>query len=239
MRHEKPSWSYLLEDGRQACVLFTTKNHGDLSSAQDAEILAKRQRSIVDEKWTYLTQIHGKKALHVIQPGQYQDEQGDALYTNSSGVPISIQIADCAPIALICPSGSLGLVHAGWKGLMLGVVEETVNAMVRMGRKPTVAVLGPCIHPGSYAFGEVEMGKICKVFGESVRSKTSRGSLALDLPRAVELALKKNGVTELVTFDECTSDSKKFWSYRVRGDHQRQAVVGWIEPKENSSVSFH
>ncbi len=234
MRHEKPSWSYQLEDGRQVCVLLTTKDHGDFSSGQDVHILSKRQRSIVDEKWTYLTQVHGKKALQVTHPGQHRSEQGDALYTNNSEVPISIQIADCAPIALVSPLGSLGLVHAGWKGLMLGVVDVTVNAMVRMGRKPTVAVLGPCIHSGSYAFGEVEMERLCKVFDESIRSKTSQGSLALDLPRMVELALEKNGVTELVRFDECTSNSEKYWSYRVRGDHQRQAMVGWIEPKENS-----
>ena len=234
MRHEKPSWSYRLEDGRRVCLLFTSKDHGDLSSRQDGKTLAKRQRSIVGEKWTYLQQIHGREVVQVVESGQYQGEKGDALCTNNSEVPISIQVADCAPIALVSPLGSLGLVHAGWKGLMLGVVDATVNVMEQMGKKPTIAVLGPCIHPGFYAFGEPEMEKMCSVFGESIRSKTREGSLALDLPQVVEIALAKNGVTKFVQFDECTSDSEKFWSYRVRKDPQRQAMVGWIESKENS-----
>ena len=234
MRHEQPSWSYQLEDGREACFLFTTKQHGDLSSDQNLELLNSRQRQIVDEKWSYLTQVHGSSALQVLKTGQHQGTQGDALYTDKSDAPISIQVADCAPIALISPAGGIGLIHAGWKGLIRGVVDITVEAMAGIDTKPTIAVLGPCIHPDFYEFGEEQMKKICEIFGEDIRAKTREGSLALNLPKMVEIALIKNNITELVRFDKCTSNSEEFWSYRVRNDEKRQAVIGWIKPKETS-----
>ncbi len=233
MRHDKPSWSEQMQDGRTVCLVFTSKRHGDLSVNQDSETLTRRQRLIVDEQWSYLEQVHDTGVLHIEFPGQHQGEQGDALWTNNSEVPISIQVADCVPVALISSLGSLCLVHAGWKGLVRGVIDEAVDAMMQIGKRPTTAVIGPCIHPSSYAFGEREIDQVCNVFGESVRSKTQEGCLALNLPKTVEVALRNNGIEELVRFDECTSNSEKFWSYRLRKEEERQAVVGWIKSKED------
>ncbi|MBF82519.1 MAG: hypothetical protein CL522_03860 [Actinobacteria bacterium] len=232
MRHEKPSWSFQLEDGRKAYLIFTTKDQGDLSTSQDPQILASRQRSIVDEKWAYLTQVHGTEIVQVQSPGECQGRSGDAILTNSSGVPISIQVADCAPVALVSPLGSLNLVHAGWRGLTLGIIDRAVELMEGLGKEPAVAVIGPCIHPSVYQFGENEMKTICNVFGDSVRSETREGCLALNLPKAVEISLTQNGITEIVRIDECTSNPEKFWSHRLRKDRKRQAMVGWIGPRK-------
>ncbi|MED5265185.1 MAG: polyphenol oxidase family protein [Actinomycetota bacterium] len=229
MRHDTPSWSYQLQDGRNVCLIFTTKDHGDLSINQELEVLAERQRSIVDQKWAYLTQVHGAEVVEVESAGQHQGRAGDALITSNSNLPLSIQIADCAPVALISPRGSLGLVHAGWKGLISGVIDTAVDAMSRIGKRPTVGVLGPCIHPGFYEFGEREMKDVCNLFGQSVRSETLEGRLALNLPKAVEIALGLNDISEMVNFDECTSNTEKFWSHRLRKDQKRQAMVGWIQ----------
>lgn len=229
MRHDKPSWSYQLQDGRNVCLIFTTKDHGDLSINQELEVLAERQRSIVDQKWAYLTQVHGAEVVEVESTGQHQGRAGDALITSNSNLPLSIQIADCAPVALISPLGSLGLVHAGWKGLISGVIDTAVDAMSRIGKRPTVGVLGPCIHPGFYEFGEREMKDVCNLFGQSVRSETLEGRLALNLPKAVEIALGLNDISEMVNFDECTSNTERFWSHRLRKDQKRQAMVGWIQ----------
>ena len=229
MRHDKPSWSYQLQDGRNVCLIFTTKDHGDLSINQELQVLAERQRSIVDQKWAYLTQVHGAEVVEVESAGQHQGRAGDALITSNSNLPLSIQIADCAPVALISPRGSLGLVHAGWKGLISGVIDTAVDAMSRVGKRPTVGVLGPCIHPSFYEFGESEMKDVCNLFGQSVRSETLDGCLALNLPKAVEIALGLNDISEMVNFDECTSNTEKFWSHRLRKDQKRQAMVGWIQ----------
>jgi len=74
---------------------------------------------------------------------------------------------------------------------------------------------------------------ICNVFGDSVRSETREGHLALNLPKAVEISLTQNGINEIVRIDECTSNPKKFWSYRLRKDRKRQAMVGWIASRED------
>jgi len=121
-----------------------------------------------------------------------------------------------------------------WINLDNVKLDITVEAMAGIDTKPTIAVLGPCIHPDFYEFGEEQMKKICEIFGEDIRAKTREGSLALNLPKMVEIALIKNNITELVRFDKCTSNSEEFWSYRVRNDEKRQAVIGWIKPKETS-----
>ena len=214
-------------------MILTTKDHGNLSIDQDPQVLTIRQRAIVDEEWNYLEQVHGVEVVQVELPGECQGRSADALFTNKSEVPISIQVADCAPVALINPSGSLGLVHAGWKGLSLGVIDRAIEAMSKVRNKPSVAVLGPCIHPNVYEFGEKEMNRVCEIFGNSVRSETHEGNLALDLPKAVEIALIRNGVNEIVNLNECTSNPEKFWSHRLRKDEKRQSMVGWIKAKEN------
>ena len=88
MRHDTPSWSYQLQDGRNVCLIFTTKDHGDLSINQELEVLAERQRSIVDEKWAYLTQVHGAEVVEVESTGQHQGRAGDALITSNSNLPL-------------------------------------------------------------------------------------------------------------------------------------------------------
>jgi copper oxidase (laccase) domain-containing protein len=144
--------------------------------------------------------------------------------------PVAVQVADCAPVALLAPAGLVGVAHAGWRGLVSGVVEATIDAMRSAGGTELVAVLGPCIRPSAYEFGESALAQVEHRLGPTVRSTTDRGTPALDVPAAVEAALGQRGVPLVAVLGGCTAaEATRRWSHRARSDAERQAMVAWID----------
>jgi copper oxidase (laccase) domain-containing protein len=140
---------------------------------------------------------------------------------------VAVLTADCAPVALASPEGVFGVAHAGWKGLRAGVVEATVQAMRRLGATRIEAVLGPCIHPCCYPFGETDLAGIEERLGPEVRATDRAGHLALDLPAGVRSALRSSGASLAGDARICTACSSGHWSWRRAPTSHRQATVVW------------
>jgi polyphenol oxidase len=154
--------------------------------------------------------------------------EADAAVTATVGLPLVVMTADCAPIALVAADErgcAVGVVHAGWQGLLRGVVAAGVDALRAVHDAPIRAVLGPCIHADRYEFGEDALVPLVERFGPSVRSMTRQATPALDVPAAVRLALREAGVTDFTDVDVCTSASRDHFSHRRDGVTGRQAVV--------------
>ena len=162
--------------------------------------------------------------IRVTQPVGYAGE-ADALVTSTPGVPISITTADCMPIVLI-GNHNLGVVHAGWRGLVGGVVQETVKAIREDNDSIVSVLLGPHIGVEDYEFGEAELENLIAQFGEEVKGQTSWGAPALDLHRALVDVCETLNMPAPEMAESTVSDS--FYSHRVRSDPQRQALVAWI-----------
>lgn len=209
-----------------ARYLFTDRRHGDL--AIHSQGVERRRAEVVNLPWTWLNQVHGSEVVVVDVPGQHVGAEADAIVTACRGAGVAIQTADCAPIVLLAP-GSLGVVHAGWRGIQAGVIQSAVEALTFLSKGPIKAVVGPCIHAECYEFGIDELGSLVDKFGTDVRSCTRNGSPALDLPATARAALLASGVSEVEVLDSCTACSSLHWSHRARGDVARQALVAWIE----------
>jgi copper oxidase (laccase) domain-containing protein len=153
--------------------------------------------------------------------------EGDALVSSGGGIGLVILTADCASVALGSPEGVLGAVHAGWRGLVDGVVERSVEAMGALGATEVVGAVGPCIHPGCYEFSESDLARVAARLGEGIRSRTVSGRPALDIPAAVSAALTAAGVREQGGVDACTGCAGGYFSHRARGDRGRQALLVW------------
>ena len=119
----------------------------------------------------------------------------------------------------------VGVVHAGWQGLLAGVVAAGVAALRALHDGPVRAVLGPCIHAGRYEFGEDALVPMVERFGPTVASRTDWGTPSLDVPSAVGIALREAGVAEWADVDVCTAESPDHFSHRRDGVSGRQAVV--------------
>jgi purine-nucleoside/S-methyl-5'-thioadenosine phosphorylase / adenosine deaminase len=102
-------------------------------------------------------QIH---STHVVVAksawGKNERPKADAIVTNIPGLALSALSADCAPILFAdSKAGVIGAAHAGWRGALEGVTDETIKAMVGLGaqRKNIVAAVGPCIGPQHFEVG--------------------------------------------------------------------------------------
>ena len=91
------------------------------------------------------------------------------------GCALAVLTADCAPVALASPEGVFGVAHAGWRGLVAGVLERTVDAMRALGATEIGAVLGPCIRAECYEFGPADLDRVAARLGDGVRATTAVG----------------------------------------------------------------
>lgn len=102
-------------------------------------------------------QTHGA-TVAVVKTPVHEGEtlQADAMVTKSPGVVLGILTADCAPVLFVdTRAGVAAIAHVGWKGILAGVIEATVGAMIGLGASPesVIAVIGPCISKRSYEVG--------------------------------------------------------------------------------------
>ena len=206
---------------------FTGCGDGDLSP--DSVEVDRRRTDVVALPWTWLRQVHGDAVVVVDRPGAKVGQRGDGAVTGVPGAVIAVQVADCAPVAVIGES-VVAVAHAGWRGLVAGIVPAVVAAARRVAPGPLRAVIGPCIRPRCYPFGSTDLDAVAGAVGDVVRSETGWGEPALDLAAGVRAALSDVGVDDCEDVGVCTACSPSHWSHRVDRAHQRQSLVAWLEP---------
>jgi YfiH family protein len=154
-------------------------------------------------------QVHST-LVHRAEPGA-RGEPGDGLWTEEAGQPILAMTADCLPIALARTDGRPGVavLHAGWRGLLAGIVR--VGAEALGGRLQ--AAIGPAIGPCCYEVGNEVSEPFAGAFGaDVVRGRN------LDLWTAAERALEAAGVEDVLRTDICTfCRPDRFFSHRRTG----------------------
>ena len=139
--------------------------------------------------------------------------------------------ADCGPILFADPENRvIGAAHAGWKGALTGVLENTIEAMVALGakRETIIACLGPSISQASYEVGPEFVERFlahdpdyAQYFTPSERD----GHAMFDLPSLTVDRLHKAGVTA-ESLNLCTyPDTERFFSYR-RTTHAKEPDYG-------------
>jgi YfiH family protein len=213
---------------------YDTANLGFLTGDHRSRVQENRRRvgaavgGAVTEprRWLRIRQRHGATVIAATRPQEPSTSppEADAAVTTSAGLPLLVLAADCAPIALVA-GDAIAAVHAGWRGLVAGVVEATVAALrAASGRHRVAAVLGPCIHPAHYEFGPDDLDAVAGRLGDTVRARSGRGNPALDLRSAVASALARADVHDLTDVDVCTAASPRHFSHRRDGTTGRQAM---------------
>lgn len=168
----------------------------------------------------WLTQIHSSRVI--CADGNRESEEADAEWTRESGVPCVVMTADCVPILLCDREGkSVAAVHAGWRGLADGVIQNTLEVLKKeIGEKAEfLAWIGPHIRRAHFEvkadvvnyFRESLLQNVCEEAMEEVQA----GLWHLDLARFAREALRQAAVENISDCELDTySDPKLFYSYR-------------------------
>ena len=155
-------------------------------------------------------QIHST-LVHRAEPGA-RGEPGDGLWTEEPDLPVLAMSADCLPIVLARAGDGrpgVAVLHAGWRGLLAGIVAEGVRTL----GGPVQAAIGPAIGPCCYEVGAEVAEPFAAAFGPDVLQGRN-----LDLWTAAERALLAAGVEEVERVDLCTScNPELFFSHRRTG----------------------
>lgn len=193
--------------------------------------LEHRRQALMDGSWTWLRQVHSAGVVVVAEPGGAAGSLADAAVTAVPGAVLALHTADCAPVVVV-GDGAVGVAHAGWRGIVAGVLGEVVqtlrNVAAGSGQSSLRAVVGPVIRPSAYEFGETELAAVADVARCDVVGVTSWGAPALDLVAAVRGALGAAGVSDVKDFGFDTAHDS-FFSYRSRGELARQATAVRLE----------
>ena len=213
---------------------FNLAHHvGDNDLAVDANrtILAAALPAGTDTQW--LSQVHGTR---VVSAGQGESQpEADAVWSRNPGAACTVLTADCLPVLLCSSTGdAVAAAHAGWRGLLAGVLEATVASM-DADPGQILAWLGPAIGPGAFEVGpEVREQYLAAAPASQVASLaacflpgTARpGHYFADLYALARLRLCAAGVTQIFGGGFCTfNDSERFFSYRRDGRTGRMASL--------------
>ncbi len=168
-----------------------------------------------------LHQVHSSKVIEVTAPAWLGERpKADAMVTKNPRIGLGILTADCAPVLFSDPNAKvIGAAHAGWKGAMNGITENTIDAMIRLGanRENITAAIGPCISQAAYEVGQeffetfaVENPDYTRFFIDGKGDK-----MQFDLPSFVLHRLREAGIKTAAWVNECTyATPKKYYSYR-------------------------
>jgi YfiH family protein len=174
----------------------------------------------------WLEQVHGSRVIKADQSTQLQ--QADASYSEQAGVVCAVMTADCLPILLATSEGDkIAAIHAGWRGLLAGVIRQTVNDLDATN---IIAWLGPAIGPDCFEVGsEVKTAfvKQSANYAAGFKQKNQNKYLA-DIYQLATIELATMGVTQVYGGDFCTvTDNERFYSYRRDGKTGRMATLIW------------
>ncbi len=208
---------------------FNLANHvGDKPSA----VIANRQLLInhynlpTEPKW--LDQYHSNICVNV--DSEYPI-RADASFSETPGIVCAVMTADCLPIFLTRKDGSaVAVVHAGWRGLIAGVIESSVEKIATADQE-LLAHFGPAISQAAFKVGaEVFEAFVEKNLEFAKAFAPSNNKYRLDLYEAGRIVLQACGVSSITGGDVCTfSQKQRYYSYRRDGEKSgRMAHLIWM-----------
>lgn len=215
-----------------ATVLVSTRADGDMRPPRGALAAAKaeaKRRALCDRPWTFVRQVHQDGVAIVEQPSGALELPADALLSRSADVALAMLGADCPLLGLSSAEGVIGAVHAGWRGLLAGVLERAAGEMRALGAGEIHAVVGPFVRKECYPFSPSELELMTSAFGKNVQARTKDGAEALDLEAVLHVGLARAEIVLDQLLGGCTCDERSF-SARARGDRGRHSLVIWRGP---------
>lgn len=171
----------------------------------------------------YVEQIHSNRVVYLSSSMSLADlPAADAIVTDRKDIYIGVRTADCVPILVFDPTQQVvAAIHAGYKGLLTGIIQNTLNLMMQsFSSRPEdlLVTIGPCICVDHYEVGREVIDAFRERYRERFAFATDANSrLYLDLNQTARMILEDCGVDadNLEDLNLCTYEKHDvFFSYR-------------------------
>jgi YfiH family protein len=191
----------------------------------------------------FVRQVHGVE-IHNASPkdrvliGSTEVITADALFTSHQNLPLAILTADCLPLVIANESAThLAVLHCGWRGLALGLIEKTINLFQQEGVYPSSlhVWMGAAIGPNHFEVGQDVLSTFSQSHGQTVEMffspTTTPHKYMTDLYQIAHHILSVQGVysDNILTNQHCTfSEPANFFSFRRDRTCGRMATIAWL-----------
>jgi hypothetical protein len=180
----------------------------------------------------WLEQVHGHRVLDL---DRGETGPADGAVTSKNGTVLSVMTADCLPVMLTTETGNtVGIAHAGWRGLAAGILETAVAAMTADASE-ILAWLGPAISRDAFEVGDEVQAAFASADPESADAfqRNARGRWQADLYALARRALNRAGVQAVYGEPACTfGNAARFFSHRREAPCGRMVSLIWLESGE-------
>ncbi len=206
-------------------------NLGDHVGDDPARVAANRGnlREQLPAEPLWLNQVHGTTVVDAASA--VQRVAADATFSRRPGAVCAVMTADCLPVLFCDRAGTVvAAAHAGWRGLLDGVLENTVAAM-QVPPGELLAWLGPAIGPERFEVGDEVRAAFVARGGEAAACFAAQadGKWLADIYGLARQRLAGLGVAHISGGNACTvSDAEHYFSYRRDGVTGRMATLIWL-----------
>jgi len=209
--------------------------------AQNRDILNKELHLLQAPCW--LEQVHGTKVCLLTQTTDTATPiQADACLSFEPNLACVILTADCLPLLVTTKSGDfVGAIHAGWKGLLQGIIEHTLHIVLEKGIniRDLLFCLGPAIGPNAFVVGESVYAAFIEEHvanTNSFRDISSGSHEKKWLANIYQLAinrLERLGCSRAQIYggNFCSFSDSRFYSYRRDSQTGRMASMIWMQSR--------
>ncbi len=182
-------------------------------------------------------QVHSARVVTVDEkdtPEKMAAIAADALVTSHPQIILSVRTADCVPVLLAHPEvRCVGAIHAGWRGLVGGIILATVEKMFSAYKaepKTTLAAVGPAIGNCCYEVDATVASALAEAVGDPSVVMKRNGKLFADLHAVARLQLLRCGIPpqRMEFWGLCTRCNENLFYSNRRGDGKRRqnAFIG-------------
>ncbi len=205
-------------------IYLSEKNDGPMGKSKNISPFLK-SKNIDPEKLIRADLTHGKNVVTVRRDlTKKRIKKTDGLITRRN-IFLGVTVCDCLPIYLYSER-MIGILHAGWRGIWKGILEESIDKIKKMGESPedVNVFIGPAIDVCHFEI-KSDLVKKFKNYKNCIEKR--EGKTFLNLKKVAKSKLINRGVSKIKTSSRCTFCDENLFSYRRCGEVKKMlAIIG-------------